>query len=219
MTFVVVFLSLCTRIVGQYRIIRRYIVNYWQCRQIRCRQRHFDRACNVFGFVITWLCKACESKIGKSTPFYRHWGKVKCTLVQALRLCTGRTARKDCRNIALPFLHHGTRRGWGVRFTRRPLFTPGKDSYPLYRRLGGPQGRSGQVRKISSPPGFDPRTIQAAASRNTDYATRPTKLYADNGTRTNVVCFRRLFQSRVNALGYLRVCEGNAVQIHVVCEH
>jgi len=32
----------------------------------------------------------------------------------------------------------------------------GKTRYPLYRRLGGPQGRSGQVRKISSPPGFDP---------------------------------------------------------------
>jgi hypothetical protein len=31
---------------------------------------------------------------------------------------------------------------------------PGKTRYPLYRRLGGPQGRSGQVRKISPPPGF-----------------------------------------------------------------
>jgi hypothetical protein len=30
----------------------------------------------------------------------------------------------------------------------------GKTRYPLYRRLGGPQGRSGQVRKISPPPGF-----------------------------------------------------------------
>jgi hypothetical protein len=27
----------------------------------------------------------------------------------------------------------------------------------LYRRLGGPQGRSRRVRKISPPPGFDPR--------------------------------------------------------------
>jgi hypothetical protein len=37
------------------------------------------------------------------------------------------------------------------------------------RRLGGPQGRSGRVRKISSPPEFDPQTIQPAASRYTDY--------------------------------------------------
>ena len=28
---------------------------------------------------------------------------------------------------------------------------PGKTRYPLYRRLGGPQGRSGRVRKISPP--------------------------------------------------------------------
>jgi hypothetical protein len=30
---------------------------------------------------------------------------------------------------------------------------PGKTQYPLYRRLGVPQGRSGQVRKISLPTG------------------------------------------------------------------
>jgi hypothetical protein len=36
---------------------------------------------------------------------------------------------------------------------------PGKSRYPLYRRLGGPQGRPGQLRKISPPPGFDPRTF------------------------------------------------------------
>jgi len=36
--------------------------------------------------------------------------------------------------------------------------------HPLYKRLGGPQGQSGQVRKISPPPGFDPRTIQPVAS-------------------------------------------------------
>jgi hypothetical protein len=51
---------------------------------------------------------------------------------------------------------------------------PGKTRYPLYRRLGGPQGRSGQLRKISPPPGFDPRTVQPVAIRYTDYATRPT---------------------------------------------
>jgi len=35
--------------------------------------------------------------------------KVKCTLVQALRLCTGRTAHSESRGIALLFLDHGTR--------------------------------------------------------------------------------------------------------------
>ena len=42
---------------------------------------------------------------------------------------------------------------------------PGKTRYLLYRRLGGPQGRSGQVRKISPPTGFDPRTVQPVGSR------------------------------------------------------
>jgi hypothetical protein len=49
--------------------------------------------------------------------------------------------------------------------------------YPLYRRLGGPQGRSEQVRKISPPPGFDPRTVQPVTSHYTDRATRPTQVY------------------------------------------
>ena len=36
--------------------------------------------------------------------------KVKCTLVQALRLCTGCTAHSGSRGIALLFHDHGTRR-------------------------------------------------------------------------------------------------------------
>jgi len=44
---------------------------------------------------------------------------------------------------------------------------PGKETrYPLYKRLGGPQGWSG--REISPPPEFDPPTRQALASRYTD---------------------------------------------------
>ena len=37
---------------------------------------------------------------------------------------------------------------------------PGKSRYQLYRRLGGPQGRSGRVLKILPPPGLDPQTVQ-----------------------------------------------------------
>jgi len=103
--------------------------------------------------------------------------KVKCTLVQAMRLCIGRTAHRGSRGIALLCHDHGTRRGWGVSITPGPLFTSGKTRYPLYRSLGGPQGRSGQVRKISPPPGFDPRTFQPVASRCTDYATQPKQTF------------------------------------------
>ena len=45
----------------------------------------------------------------------------------------------------------------------------GKSRYLLYRRLGGPQGRSGRAWKISPTPGFDPRTVQPVASRYTDW--------------------------------------------------
>ena len=90
---------------------------------------------------------------------FSHWycavkSKLKVTLVQALRLCTGRTAHRGSRGIVLPFHDHGTRRGEGS--TARPDSTlpPGKTRYPLYRRLGGPQVRSGQVRKISLPTGI-----------------------------------------------------------------
>jgi hypothetical protein len=44
---------------------------------------------------------------------------------------------------------------------------PGKTRYPLYRRLGGPQGRSGQVRKISPPTGI----------RSPDLPARSQSLY------------------------------------------
>ena len=96
--------------------------------------------------------------------------KVNCTLVQALRLCTGRTAHRGSRGIALLFLDHGTRRGEGSASRPGRSSPPGKSRYTLYRRLGGPQGRSGQVRKISPPPGFDPRTGQPVASRYTAWA-------------------------------------------------
>jgi hypothetical protein len=46
----------------------------------------------------------------------------------------------------------------------------GKTQYPLYRRLGRPQGQSKRVRKISTKPGFDLRTVQPLESRYTDYA-------------------------------------------------
>ena len=47
---------------------------------------------------------------------------------------------------------------------------PGKTQYPLYRRLGGPQSRSGRLPKISLAPVFDPRIVQSVKSRYTDCA-------------------------------------------------
>ena len=100
--------------------------------------------------------------------------KVKCTLVQALRLCTGRTAHRGSRGIALPFGDHGTRRDEGSASRPCRSLPPGKTRYPLCRRLVGSQSWSRQVRKISHPPGFDSRTDQPVAGCYTDYVTRPT---------------------------------------------
>jgi hypothetical protein len=68
---------------------------------------------------------------------------------------------------------------------------PGKTRYRLYRRLGGPQGRSGRVRKISPPPGFDPRTVQPVGSRYTNYPTRPTSGVLYLGNIGSVLAFRQ----------------------------
>ena len=60
--------------------------------------------------------------------------------------------------------------GLGGQHHAPVLLPPGKTRYPLYRRLGGPQGRSGRVWKISPSPGFDPQTVQPVASRYIDGA-------------------------------------------------
>jgi hypothetical protein len=47
---------------------------------------------------------------------------------------------------------------------------PVKTPHPLNKRLVGPQGRSGQVQKISPPPAFGSRTIQPVAIRHNLYS-------------------------------------------------
>jgi hypothetical protein len=60
--------------------------------------------------------------------------------------------------------------GVGGQLHAPAALPPGMTRYPLYRRLGRPQGRYERVRKISPPTGFDPRTFQPVASRYTGYA-------------------------------------------------
>jgi len=75
-----------------------------------------------------------------TSKFSHLYVKVKCTLVQALRLCTGRTAHKGSRGIALLFLDHGTRRGWRVSVMPRPLFNPRKELVPTVQEAGWAPG-------------------------------------------------------------------------------
>jgi hypothetical protein len=60
---------------------------------------------------------------------------------------------------------------WSAACSCRTL-PPGKNRYPFYRMLVGPQGRSGWAENLA-PPGFDPRTVQFLVSRYTDLATGP----------------------------------------------
>jgi hypothetical protein len=70
-------------------------------------------------------------------------------------------ALRESRGIALLCFQTSALEG-GEESASRPgrFLPPGNNWYPLHRRLGGPQDRSGQVRKISPTPGFDSRTVQ-----------------------------------------------------------
>jgi hypothetical protein len=54
--------------------------------------------------------------------------------------CTGCTAYRGNRGIALLFHDHGTRRGWGVSVMPQPLFTPRKDPVPIVQEAGWAPG-------------------------------------------------------------------------------
>ena len=95
------------------------------------------------------------------------------------KICTGRTAHRGSRGIALLFLDHGTRRRWGVSVTPRPLFTPGKDSVLIVQEAGWAPGPVWTGAENLAPPGFDPRNVQPVASRYTDWATGPTMICRD----------------------------------------
>jgi hypothetical protein len=71
-----------------------------------------------------------------------HTGKV---VPVVNRLSTMRWRHIGERRYSLTFLHLGTRWGWVVSFTPLPLYPRGKSPrYPLDRKLGGPQSRSGR---------------------------------------------------------------------------
>jgi hypothetical protein len=59
-----------------------------------------------------------------------------------------------------------------------------RDLVPIVQELGGPQGRSGGLRKISPPLEFDPRTVQPLAGRYTDWAIQAR---SNSSSRVNFV--------------------------------
>jgi len=67
--------------------------------------------------------------------------------------------------------------GWVVNAMRWPLHPPGIIQDPLCMRLGGPQGQSEWVQKISPLLGFNLQTVPSIASRYTKYAILLNTLY------------------------------------------
>ena len=63
---------------------------------------------------------------------------------------------------------------WSAARPGRTL-PPWKTQYPFYRRLGGPQGRSGRAENLVRT-GIRSRTAQPVVSRYTDWATGTTIL-------------------------------------------
>ena len=108
---------------------------------------------------------------GRPESLYMKWivfnlKRVNFTLFKKVKVKWSRyrpgVAQKVGRGIALLFHDRGTRRG--ERSAARPGRTlpPGKTRYPLYRRLGGPQGRSGRAENLV-PTGIRSRTVQSVA--------------------------------------------------------
>jgi hypothetical protein len=114
----------------------------------------------------------------------------KCTLVQALRLCTGRTAHRGNRGIALPFHDHGTRSGWGVSVTPQPLFTPGKDPVPIVQEAGWGPGPVWTGAGNLAPTGI----------RSPDRPARSQSLYRLRYPELNRVIYLKCLRTRMYSL-------------------
>ena len=92
-------------------------------------------------FVCLWFWRFSTSSLSIiSLSVGESKSKVKCTLVQALRLCTDCMAHRGSRSIALPFHDHSTRREWGVSVTPHLLFTSGKDPVSIVQEAGWAPG-------------------------------------------------------------------------------
>jgi hypothetical protein len=94
--------------------------------------------------------------ISPKLTFYELTQKFRCSKYGKVHPRTGHEGPGGSRGLTLPFHDHGTRRGEGSGSRAGRSLHPGNSWYQFYRRLGGPQGRSVRLRKISPSPGFDP---------------------------------------------------------------
>ena len=126
--------------------------------------------------------------------------KIKFTVEEAMKIYRGVAV------YLYSFFNLGAR-CCGCSTSRLGRCTPGKETrYPLYRRLGGPQGRSGRVRKIlPSPPLFGPWTSSPQR------VAIPTELYRPTLARWSFA-FRISLESK-GVIG-LRSCQRKRFSLH-----
>ena len=135
----------CSLALGKTHSLCRHIRRCWQ-RELSdidpdYQSRRFwllRKKINKCFVSVPLLC--CKPSVLLSALFWDFTVKVKCTLVQALRLCTGRTAHRGSRGIALLFHDHSTRRGWGSVSRPGHSLPLGKTRCPLYREAGWAPG-------------------------------------------------------------------------------
>lgn len=82
---------------------------------------------------------------------------------------TFRWTHRERVEIQLLSIHKMALDGGGWLESRSGLFTPVKTQYPLYEKLGWPQGWSGRMGKISPATRFSPQTVRPVASRYTEF--------------------------------------------------
>jgi len=127
--------------------------------------------CTTFDTVVLYLLLYTAYFNNTQTLIFLMWahyvlwetgskGKVKVKFAQEQTTKTQGEYRYSCTLSLTSALDGG-----GCSTPRPGRFTPWKETrYPLYRRLGGPQGRTGRAQKISPPPVFNPRTVQPVAT-------------------------------------------------------
>jgi hypothetical protein len=79
-------------------------------------------------------------------------------------------AQKGRLHTAVPMPYLGVRRGWVANATLQQIYP--REAEPVHI-LQEVEWKSGQLeigQEISPPPGFEPRTLQPVASRNSTYA-------------------------------------------------
>jgi hypothetical protein len=159
--------------IGYYCWIKKIV------HQVGCKNLYSTLYCVYIAGVCRRAIIICFHRWNK---IFAAKGKAKFTLEQATKAQMGEMY--SCTLSSTSALD-------GVGCQRHsPATSPlGKTRYPLYRRVGGPQGRSGRVQKISLPSGFDSRTVQPVASRYTDCAIPTTFAAAE----VKMIMWKRLW--------------------------